>query len=275
VKLRNYFEVLGLRGKPRRYGHAIKTIEVQGQKEPIRYAQWQHPKEKPKSVDPAEVREYEKFVGKGDLCIDIGAHTGDSVFPMALAVGKGGMVIALEPNPYVYPLLEQNARLNRGLVNIQPIMAAAAPSYGFMTFEYSDSGFCNGGRHEGMTKMQHGHAFDLEIVTINLAEELKSCFAAELPSLKLIKVDAEGYDYQVLKSLEEIIRQFHPYIKAEMFGGLVQAQRQQMVNFLSDHGYTVYKTNADADLLGIKMTDADVMRWKHYDIFCVPAEKTS
>ncbi len=67
---------------------------------------------------------------------------------MALAVGRSGCVLALEPNPFVYHVLEKNARANRSAANIIPMMAAATEKEGFMQFAYSDSGFCNGGRHE-------------------------------------------------------------------------------------------------------------------------------
>jgi FkbM family methyltransferase len=41
------------------------------------------------------------------MIIDIGTYTGDTTVPMALAVGKGGIVLGLEPNQYVYKILEK------------------------------------------------------------------------------------------------------------------------------------------------------------------------
>ena len=38
-------------------------------------------------------------------------------------------------------------------------MAGASDVEGFVTFEYSDSGYCNGSRHEGMSVLKHGHAW--------------------------------------------------------------------------------------------------------------------
>ena len=51
--------------------------------------------------------------GPGDAAIDIGAHTGDTALPVALAVGPQGAVFALEPNPFTYKVLIANAGLNR------------------------------------------------------------------------------------------------------------------------------------------------------------------
>lgn len=269
MKLRSFLEVLGFRGKPKRYGCTVKVFNFHWLPHPIHYAQWLHPKESAKSISAVEVDDYRKFLNKGDFCIDIGAHSGDSVLPMAVAVGNEGMVLALEPNPYVYFLLEKTVRLNRGVLNIFPLMAAAAHVDGYMTFEYSDSGFCNGGRHEGISKFRHGHAFEQEVVTVNLADELKQCFSKELPRLKFIKVDTEGFDLQVLKSLVSIIDQYRPYIKVEVYTKLTRGQREQLMGFLVKHGYELYKVTDDA-MQGPKLTIADAMKWRNYDVFCIP-----
>lgn len=270
MKLKSFFQILGFRGKPKRYGSIVKTFNFDWLPYPIQYAQWLHPKETAKSISAAEVSDYKKFLSKGDFCVDIGAHSGDSVLPMAVAVGNEGMVLALEPNPYVYFLLEKTTRLNRDTLNIFPIMAAAAHADGYMTFEYSDSGFCNGGRHEGISKFRHGHAFKQEVVTINLTDELKQCFSRELPRLKFIKVDTEGFDLQVLKSLSEIIDQYRPYIKAEVYTKLTRDQREQLMSFLLERGYEIYKVTEEA-MQGPKLTLADAMKWRNYDIFGTPA----
>lgn len=70
---------------------------------------------------------------------------------MVIATGLKGLTIALEPNPFFYHVLEKNVRANRKIANIQTIMAAAAPKECFMQFEYSDAGFCNGGRPKGIS----------------------------------------------------------------------------------------------------------------------------
>lgn len=269
MKLKSFFEVLGFRGKPKRYGSTVSTFDFEWLKHPIRYAQWLHPKESVKTISEIEVSNYKKFLSKGDFCIDIGAHSGDSTLPMAVAVSVEGLVLALEPNPYVFPLLEKTVRMNRGVLNIFPMMAASAHTSGYMTFEYSDSGFCNGGRHEDISKFRHGHAYKLEVVTINLAQELKQCFSTELARLKFIKVDTEGFDLQVLKSLEEIIVQYRPFIKAEVYTKLTQSQREQLLNFLFAHNYDIYKVT-EQDMQGPKLSIEDTMKWRTYDIFCKP-----
>ena len=273
MKLKNLIEILGIRAGPKRYGYEIKTLDFEWLEQPIKYAQWLHPKETAKSISRSELDDYRKFLNRGDFCIDIGAHTGDSVLPMAMAVGSEGMVLALEPNPYAYVMLEKTARLNRGTLNIYPVMAASAQNDGYMTFEYSDPGFLNGGRHAEISKFKHGHAFKLDVATINLAEELKQCFPKELQKLKFIKIDTEGFDFYVMESLAEIIDRYRPYIKTEIYSKLSREQRIRQVRFLIDRGYDVYefhesRKQTDWDR---KISIDDVEGWSgHHDILCVP-----
>jgi len=49
---------------------------------------------------------------------------------MALAVGASGTVFALEPNPYVFRVLETTAGLNPTKAHIVPLMCAAMPADG-------------------------------------------------------------------------------------------------------------------------------------------------
>ncbi len=272
MKLKNLLPILGLRGKPKHYGYTVKSFTLTGYGQ-IYYAQWQHPGESEKLITEAEIQEYRKFIREGDFCIDIGAHTGDSTIPMAIAAGKSGFVMALEPNPYVYPVLEKNARLNRGSINIYPVLAAAMANEGTVTFEYSDSGFCNGGRHEGISRFRHGHAFKLDVQGMNLARELRDSFYDLLPRLKFIKVDVEGYDLYVLKSLADIVAEFKPYIKAEVFKWTSAEYRRELYDFFASKGYAVYKTNSNSDLLGERIYRDDMVKWKQFDIFCVPENR--
>ena len=140
MKVKNLFQLMGIKGKPKHYPYEMVDFDL-GDGKVVHYAQWLHPRESKKSVEKKVVDAYSELLDEGDFCIDIGAHSGDSTLPMALAVGTSGCVLALEPNPYVYHVLEKNARANTHVANIKTLMAAAATEEGFMEFEYSDSGF--------------------------------------------------------------------------------------------------------------------------------------
>ncbi|MEX2327029.1 MAG: FkbM family methyltransferase [Pseudomonadales bacterium] len=270
MKLKNYLELFGFRAKARHYGFEDHEFDLACGR--VSYAQWQHPKETRKAITDVMVDAYHSYIGEGDFCIDIGAHTGDSTLPMAIAATPSGCALAMEPNPFVYHVLEKNARANSGIANIETIMAAVTQQDGFVEFEYSDAGYCNGGRHENISPLQHGHAYKLEVFGINLERELRLHYAERLPRLKFVKVDTEGFDLYVLRSLEQVLAETRPAIKAEVFKETDAEYRAGLLAFLNGLGYEVYKIVAEPITPGPLVTRDNLMDWPHYDILALASK---
>jgi FkbM family methyltransferase len=269
LKLKHVPYLLGRRPVPRTYAYKTMSFELP-RDGTVQYAQWLHPRSYPGPIVQETVDALRSFLSPGDVAIDIGAHAGDFTVPMALAVGPSGCVLAFEPNPYVFPVLEANAALNPGKTRILPLMYAATPEDGEIEFEYSDSGFCNGGRHEGISKWLHGHVFRLSVQGRNLEALLTSKYPEILPRLRYLKVDAEGYDLTVLLSLERIISKYKPFLYAEVFKWSKRESRVALFRFLAGHGYAIHRVVDNANYRGEMLTEADVMRWRHFDVFCIP-----
>ena len=236
----------------------------------MEYSEWLHPAETPKTITQEAVDALRTFLQPGDVAVDIGAHTGDTALPMALAVGPTGCVLALEPNPYVFPVLERNASLNREKTNLRALNFAATPATGRIQFEYSDAGFCNGGRHAGISKWRHGHAFTLEVEGQNLREYLHREATPLIPRLRYVKVDAEGYDLEVLRSVEELLVERRPFVRAELFGLSPVSQRQTLVGYLRGLGYTLHKVAGETRYRGQPVTSEDVQSGDQFDVFAEP-----
>src|SRR5688572_22012765 len=83
------------------YGHEVKTFDLTEDGE-VQLAQWLHPKERLKTIRQENITLLRRYIREGDLVIDIGAHSGDTTIPLALAAGPTGTTLALEPNPYVF-----------------------------------------------------------------------------------------------------------------------------------------------------------------------------
>ena len=119
MRLKDIPYFLGIKPKTREYGFEVVKIQLPVDGE-LSLAQWLHPKAGNIGVDQEEINELRSFLKPGDVAIDIGAYTGDTAVPMALAVGTTGKVLALEPNQYVFKVLEKNAGLIRSKVRSRP-----------------------------------------------------------------------------------------------------------------------------------------------------------
>lgn len=254
------------------YGFEVKdfTLPAFGK---VQYAQWLHPLEGAKEITSAQIDFFKSLVRKGGLAIDIGAHTGDTTVPMALALGKEGMVLALEPNAYVFKILKKNAELNQQLTHIVPLPFAATDTDGEFTFNYSDASFCNGGFLSEIKDTHHHHSYELKVVGKNLENYLNQNYSAALSNLQLIKVDAEGYDKEIIRTIATTIRKYKPTLLVECYKRLVKSEREELFDVISNLDYDLYylegfnTSNKRADT---KIARDDMMKHSHFDIVAVP-----
>lgn len=277
MKLKELFYGLGLRPSVRQYPFELTTfhLPVDGD---IDFALWRHPSAKRRDDAGKGVRltqpmvdSIRSFLKPGDVAIDIGAHTGDSTVPIALAVGTSGAVFALEPNKFAYNVLLANTALNKTKTNIFPLNFAATPTDGKFEFEYSDPGFCNGGLHQDVGAWRHAHFFKLPVVGKNVPEFLATHFPDEAKRIRYIKIDTEGLDRAVAASLRALIVSTRPYIKTEMYKHMPEDERMGYFRDLRALGYTMFKVESEeSDYRGTPLEETDLMRWSHFDVFAVP-----
>jgi len=270
VKLRDMPRALGIGAAPREYPFDVATftLPIDGE---VRLAQWQHPNETRKVISQDEVTALREFLRPGDVAIDIGAHTGDSTLPMALALGPSGTVFALEPNPYVFKVLAANASLNRSKTNIVPLMFAAMPEGGDFTFLYSDDGYCNGGFHNSVSRWVHGHFVPLNVTGRNLLRYLREHAPDALARLRYVKIDTEGFDRTVAQSLRELLRDARPYVKSEIYRHMPGEERAGYHEDLRGLGYRIFKCGEQV-VRGRELARGDMSLWQHFDILAVPEE---
>ncbi|MCY2975747.1 MAG: FkbM family methyltransferase [Planctomycetota bacterium] len=269
MKLKSLIWTLGIKPKAKRYGTRALRFTLPGEGE-IQFEKWQHPKDYFRPFNQEQIDALKRYIRTGDTVIDVGAHGGDFSIQLALACGAEGCVLAVEPNPFVFDTLVKNAALNRSKTNIVPLQAAAANFSGQLTFHYSDPGFCNGGELGGVSRWRHGHAFPLEVPTVQLVQWMKENMPEKISKVSFIKIDTEGFDLTVLQSLEEIIDQNRPTIHVEMYRHLTLERRQQLWRFLNEKGY---KTFLNDDSYGCNesnpLIEENLMAVPHYDVLAV------
>lgn len=240
---------------------------------PVEFAQWLHPCVSEQPITQEEIDGLRQFIRPGDFVIDVGAHTGDSTVPLALACGPTGRVLALEPNRHVFQILEQNAALNAGRTRIDCHCCAATPEDGTFVFHYGDASFCNGGADGSRNWNPFRKKFPLQVEGRNLLQMLRSEYVECLPWLSYVKVDAEGFDRQILESILPILRARKPVVRTEVFKRLSIGERLALFDLLASVGYEVHRFEAGAQPVGPMLARNKMNAERHFDVIAVPKRR--
>jgi FkbM family methyltransferase len=254
------------------YSHRVEKFKLEKDGD-VELAVWLNPLEQQKEITQDGIDFYRKFVKPGDLAIDIGTHMGDTTVPMALAVGKGGLVLGFDPNPHVFKIFEVNAALNKDKTNIVALPYAITTEDGDYHFYSREASFNNGGVAKDL-KGNEGYTLNNAVKGINLEKFLNENYQDKRTRLSLIKVDTEGYDKDILKSIKSILTSLKPTVLAECFRKLTKEDRSELYHVLSDSGYDLYRFDdfsTKANFTPIQ--EADMNNWKHFDILAVHKDR--
>lgn len=241
---------------------------------PVQYAQWLHPGEFGNVVTQENVDFYKQFINKGDFIIDVGANEGDTTVPMALAAGETGTTLGFEPNPHVFKILKVNAAYNKSKTNIVPLNFAATAQDGEFTFGSGDPSYGNGGIVGFTHNRKRNTRYTFQVTGKNLEQYLRKNYSDQLLKLTFIKIDAEGYDKEILKTIPGIINDYRPYLVTECFGPATNAEKVELYDILVEKKYVLYRLT-DFTLKGhTRISRNDMTVRKTYDILAIPEEKT-
>ena len=221
------------------YPSIIHTFDL-GKYGKIQFANWSNPLVSPIEIDCSMVEFFNQFIKEGDLAIDIGSHIGDTTVPMALCTGKSGLTIGFDPNGYVFKILQQNANLNKDKYNIATHRNAISTKQEEFYFVSSEASFANGGISPTKNS-SHGKFVQPEKVEgINLKDFLELKYPDRLNKLAFIKIDTEGYDKEIIKSIHGLIKEQKPVIIAESFGKASNDAKIELFDVIVSLGYEIF-----------------------------------
>lgn len=168
------------------------------------------------------------FAQPGTAVIDVGSNVGLYAVVMSRAVGREGLVLAVEPHPENVGRLRSNLRLN-GAENVRIVEAAAAQRGG----EWVDLHLSKDPAYHSLGDLKDGSGSSgkLSVPTVCLDElwhEERS------PVVSLIKIDVEGQESAVLAGSREILATHHPALILEAGGS---AELAVLNDLLSPIGY--------------------------------------
>ena len=202
---------------------------------------------------PDETEKILSLAMPGKLCLDIGANIG--VISMAL-LASGHSVIAFEPQPEVYKLLQKNMGGYGQCYNTA--LGSDAGMVNMPKVHYSSKGNF-GGLGIGMASI-YG-SYEVPVVTLD---------SFELSDVGFIKIDVEGYEYDVLCGASELIARDKPimYIEDDRI-----PKRTKLRDMIKSLGYT-YTTHQptlyrEDNFFGLKKNIWD-RNYASHNLICMP-----
>lgn len=186
----------------------------------------------------------ECFLGSLELqaktVYDIGAYEGVMTLFFARAVGIDGRVIAFEPNPANRSRLRENIALN-DLKNTTIVDIAVADKCGNAELAIRDSEYATGSIDPFIKAQILGERGKLIHVAMDTLDNIVVSRQLRLPDF--VKIDVEGYEWNVLNGMTQILEKARPDIFIELHG----AGRQQKIRnarmvmeLMRDSGYAIY-----------------------------------
>jgi FkbM family methyltransferase len=153
-----------------------------------------------------------KSLSEGDVFIDVGANVGYYSILAGKIVGERGQVIALEPVPNTVKVLDLNIKLNN-LKNIKTIPKAAWSNSSLLNI-YLPRGYY------GWASPVKWHGSNFFTVNAMSLDDVSK----KISAIKLLKIDVEGSEYQVLMGAKETLEKTK-HIVIEVSENLDKIQR--------------------------------------------------
>lgn len=179
-------------------------------------------------------RFYEKYgfvVGPAWNIIDIGAGIGDYALYAATAQSTG-RVLAFEPYPESFVLMQENLRSN-GISNVQAFNEAIGASTGELILDLtSGEPLQFQSRLEEVVSIKQS----LSVQSLSLADVLTNF---KLDSCDLLKLDCEGAEYSILFNTPQSVLERVQRIVMEYHDNLVPHSHAELVSFLNERGFQV------------------------------------
>ena len=171
------------------------------------------------------------------IVIDVGANVGAYAIPLAKAFADIE-VHAFEPNPFAVERLRRNLAMN-GVGNVllqQYAVGAQAGRMDLHAFTEEDLGLSSliSPPKEGSRNIP------VEVITLD------DFYRVNQRPISLIKIDVQGFEFQVLQGGRNLIQQKRPYILLDHEDNLfseplgAEEAKQNLQNFFSQCGYIVF-----------------------------------
>jgi FkbM family methyltransferase len=197
---------------------------------------------------------FSKIIKPGGLVIEVGGHIGYVSIFFSSLVGAAGRVIVFEPGSNNLPYIKKNIRNSGHHANIELMECAAGAAEAVATlYEESLTGQ-NNSLLPGFNGLKANEeeafvgvdvvAHDVPVTTLDAIvfgseQDMrnKDCSPKTPISdvVDFIKIDVEGFEWNVLKGAVRLIKEHQPVIMVE-----IQSDHEYIFDFLNNQGYRFF-----------------------------------
>lgn len=154
------------------------------------------------------------YLESDSIIFDIGANCGLFSIPFAQAV-PNGKVFAFEPNPEMVELL-RNQVIRNGFadrISIYPFALGREPAWARLTIRHLDAGKASL-RQDGVSRSRTRKVEETVTVEVRTYDEFANAFGHPVP--RLVKIDVEGYEPEVVETMTDLLARHHPILLIEL-----------------------------------------------------------
>lgn len=169
------------------------------------------------------IAQFEKHIPEGGVVVDVGACIGDHTETYAELVGPNGKVHAFEPHREAFDCLSFNMRKRRN-VFCYPVGLGAE----------SGQAVCNPSPNLGASQLEKSKHGPITVLTLD-------SIAFQWPKLDFVKIDAEGWEPEILLGARKTLRRLRPVMLVELNRPVLKARGktdEDLLSALKLLGYT-------------------------------------
>lgn len=150
--------------------------------------------------EPEQTAWFKKCLVPGDIVVDVGASFGYYTTLSRYLVGNIGKVFAFEPSPIANKTIEETI-IDSKITNILLFKGACGDKKGNISLFLPGAG---GGGHSPSVFPSDSRFVPIEVPVVRL-DEFEPLVNQE-KNIKLVKIDVEGYEPNVLDGMSELIK---------------------------------------------------------------------
>lgn len=180
--------------------------------------------------EPLETKAVKRLLKVDDVVFDIGANIGYFTLLMSRLVGDNGQVHCFEPTTYAFNRLQQNIAIN--------------PTLPFHNLHLNNKGLSSRSERKiesfesrfSSRRLAHDEEELIEFITLD-----DYFYSLKLDRVDFIKIDVDGYDFEVIEGGGRILKKYRPAIMAEICNRVLKERGVDSTSYLElylEYGYS-------------------------------------